>query len=100
MLRALLKFFMYILQSFVNILFTPFVALITNLFPEFASIFSVIIDFLDYLALRHIVFVKSLFCVPNSALVLLFDYLAIKYSIYLIRSSIRLGVNVYNNFKM
>lgn len=99
MLRALLKFFMYILQTFVNILFTPFVSLITSLFPEFANIFIYIFTFLD-IALQNVVFVKSLFLIPNSAMILLFDYLAIKYSIYLVRSTIRLGVNVYNNFKM
>lgn len=99
MLRVLLKFFMLILQTFVNILFTPFVSLITTLFPEFGQIFSYIITFLNF-ALENVVFVKSLFLVPNSAMILLFDYLAIKYSIYLVRSTLRLGVNVYNNFKM
>lgn len=99
MLRALLKFFMLILQTFVNALFTPFVGLITAVFPEFASIFSYIFTFLD-IALQNVVFVKSFFLVPSSALLLLFDYLAIKYSIYLVRSTIRLGVNVYNNFKL
>ena len=99
MLRALLKFFMLILQTFVNALFTPFVALITAVFPEFSNIFSYIFTFLD-VALQNVGFVKSFFLVPSSAMILLFDYLAIKYSIYLIRSTIRLGVNVYNNFKL
>lgn len=99
MLRALFKFFMLILQTFTNILFTPFVSLITSVFPEFTNIFQYLFTFLD-VALQNVGFVKSLFLVPSSAMVLLFDYLAIKYTIYLVRSTIRLGVNVYNNFKM
>lgn len=99
MLKILLKFFMWILQMFSNILLAPFVSAITALFPSISSAVSNVNTFLDY-AFTYIITVRDLLLIPSGAMLLFFDYLLIKYSIYLVRLTIKSGIKIYNTFKL
>lgn len=99
MLKLLLKFFMWILQMFSNILLAPFVGAITALFPSVGSAVSSVNSFLDY-GFRYFITVRDLLLIPSGAMVLFFDYLLIKYSIYLVRLTIKSGIKIYNTFKL
>lgn len=99
MLKILLKFFMKILDKFSSILLTPFISVITALFPGLASSITAVNNFLN-IAFTYVIAVRDLLLIPAGAMLLFFDYLLVKYSIYLIRLSIKGGIKIYNTFKL
>lgn len=98
MLDTLVTFVFYIITSVYNLLFSPFLNLIFSLFPSIGALIGHISSFLDTI-LTYFSSVLSLMLIPRAALILLFDYFAIKYSVYLVKLTIKLGVKIYNIFK-
>ena len=99
MLKALLKFFMKILDKFTGLLLTPFISTLEALIPDFSSSVSAINSFLD-VAFTYVTFSTEILLIPSGALILFMDYLLVKYSIYVLRLSIKLGIKTYNMFKI
>lgn len=99
MLKALLKFFTKILDKFTKLLLTPFITALTSLFPELSSYSTIVVNFLNNV-FSFVPFCRDILMIPIGAISLFFDYLLIKYSIYLIRLSLKLGIETYNKFKI
>lgn len=98
MLDTLVKFVFFLITSVYSLLFSPFISLIFTLFPDFTNIISHITSFITT-ACTYLILCIDLLCIPRYCLVLLFNYYAIKYSIYLIQMTIKLGVKIYHTFK-
>ena len=98
MINAIINAFLWLVMQLFNIILTPIITAITVLFPQTANLFTYINTFLDY-AFEHVTFVRVLLNIPQQAMVLFFDYLLIKYSIYLIRIGVKFAVTVYDKFK-
>lgn len=81
-----------------SIILTPIISAITALFPQTANLFQYINTFLDS-AFTYANFARLMLYIPSGAMVLLFDYFLIKYSVYLIRIGVKFAVTVYDKFK-
>lgn len=99
MINAIVNGIFKLVISLFNTLLTPIISAITVLFPSIDTYFAYINTFLSY-ALTYVGTILDLFLIPRSAIVLLFDYFSIMYSIYLLSISIKFGITIYNKFKI
>lgn len=99
MINAIINGIFNLIISMFETLLSPFISAITILFPSVTVFFNYITTFLAY-SLTYSSLVIELFLIPRAALVSLFDYFAVTYSIYLISLSIKFAVNIYNKFKI
>lgn len=99
MINAIVNGIFKLIISLFNVLLSPIISAITVLFPDINTYFSYINTFLNY-ALTYVSTILDLFLIPRSALVLLFDYFIICFSIYLLSISIKFGITIYNKFKL
>lgn len=98
MLNVLVKGIFYVITSLFNLIFSPFFTALYALFPDLATYFNYITTFLNT-ALTYVSALLNLLCIPETVIVLFFDYLLIKYSIYLINISIKFTIKVYTLLK-
>lgn len=98
MLDTLVTFIFYLITSVYSMLFAPFISVIFNLFPDLTNIITHIIDFVPTL-FTYFLTAMELMLIPRACFILLFDYFAIKYAIYLITITIKLSVKIYHIFK-
>lgn len=98
MLQIIIKAIFFIIAKIYDLVLSPFFSVIFALFPTVATYFSYITTFLNS-AFTYFATCLDLLCIPRTALLLLFDYYAIKYSIYLIRISLKFSIKVYNMLK-
>lgn len=99
MINAIVNGIFSLIINLFNTLLSPIISAITVLFPDINTYFSYINTFLNY-SLTYVSTILDLFLIPRSALVLLFDYFIICYSIHLLSSSIKFGITIYNKFKL
>lgn len=99
MINAIVNGIFKLVISLFNVLLSPIISAITVLFPDVSIYFGYITTFLNY-CITYVSTVIDLFLIPRSAIVLLFDYFVICYSIYLLSISIKFGITVYNKFKI
>lgn len=99
MIKALFLGIIKFVIKLMNIILTPFVSIVTSLFPEVTVFFNHITAFLNQ-ALTFVGLILDLFLVPRGAVSLLFNFWIISYSIYLAILSVKFFVNVYQKFKM
>lgn len=99
MINAIVNGIFKLVISLFNTLLTPIISAITVLFPSIDTYFAYINTFLSY-ALTYVGTILDLFLIPRSAIVFLFDYFSIIYSIYLLSISIKFGITIYNKFKI
>lgn len=98
MLETLVTFVFYIITSVYSLLFAPFINIIFSLFPAITTYFDHCLNFL-LMCLVYFKTCMNLILLPTGAFILLLDYFSIKYSIYLVKLSIKLGVKIYHIFK-
>ena len=98
MLDTSVTFVFYLITSVYSILFAPFINIIFSLFPALNDYFIHCVDFLT-VAITYFRTCINLMLIPQGALILLFDFWLIKYSIYLVKITIKLGVKIYHIFK-
>lgn len=98
MLDTLVTFIFYLITSVYSLLFAPFINIIFSLFPDLSTIINNITTFIPTM-FSYFLTVMELMLIPRGCFILLFDFFAIKYSIYLINITIKLGVKIYNIFK-
>lgn len=98
MINAIFKGIFWLITKFFNILVSPFVLLITALFPSVANYFSRISTYLYYCT-TYVRSILSLLLIDDSMITALFDYFAIIYSIWTIMLAIKFALNIYNKFK-
>ena len=99
MIKALFLGIIKFIIKLMNIILTPFVSIVTGLFPEVSVFFNHITSFLNQ-ALTYVGLILDLFLIPRGAVALLFNFWIISYSIYLAILSVKFFVNVYQKFKM
>lgn len=98
MVEAILKGFLFLVQTLYNLILSPILSGIVALFPSTTSLFVYIASFFTY-ALYYVAFVRDLLLIPKALMTLLFDYFLIKYSIHLILIAVRFAMNIYQKFK-
>lgn len=98
MVEAILKGFLFLVQTLYDLILSPVLSGITSLFPQVGTFFVYIYNFMTF-ALYYVVTARELLLIPQSLLVILFDYFLIKYSIHLILLVVRFAINVYNKLK-
>lgn len=99
MINALLNGIFKLIINLFNSITSPVVSAVTVLFPAVGTFFTYINNFLGY-ALSYVSLVIDLCFIPRPALIFLFDYFLICYSIYLLVISIRFVITIYNKFKI
>lgn len=99
MIKALFLGIINFVIKLMELILTPFISVVTGLFPEVSVFFGYITSFLNK-ALTYVGLVLDLFLVPRGAIALLFDFWIISSSIYLAILSVKFFVNVYQKFKM
>lgn len=99
MINAIINGIFKLIINLFNVILSPIISAIVVLFPNVSTYFTYINSFLSY-ALTYVGTVLDLFLIPRSALVLLFDYFVICYSIYLLSTGIKFAITIYNKFKL
>ena len=99
MIKALFLGIINFVIKLMNLILTPFVSIVTGLFPDVTVFFNHISAFLNQ-ALTYVGLILDLFLVPRGAIALLFNFWIISYSIYFSILSVKFFVNVYQKFKM
>lgn len=98
MLNKLIKFVFKIITRVFSTIFTPMFSAITVLFPNLSTYFSNISIFIDY-GLTFFVTACRLALIPQAVLISLFDYFAIKFTIFLAIQSFKFTLFVYEKLK-
>lgn len=98
MINLLVKAIFFVITKLYSIILTPFLALITGLFPSLSQYFSSITTFLNY-ALTYVRSILRLLLIPNEVILLLFNYFAILYTVYITTLTVRFAINLYKKLK-
>ena len=88
MIKALFLGIIKFVIKLMELILTPFISVVTGLFPEVSVFFGYITSFLNK-ALTYVGLVLDLFLVPRGAIALLFDFWIISSSIYLAILSVK-----------
>lgn len=99
MFAAIVKGLFNLVIKLFELLLSPIITGITALFPALGTFFTSINTFLNY-SLTYVGLLIDLLFIPRAALVALFDYYIITYSIYLLSIGVRFGITIYNKFKI
>lgn len=91
------EIFNIITQLASSIMIAP-ITLITSLFPDLTNALNYVIQYLTTI-LQFVPLALDFLMIPRQAVVFLFDYYIIKYSIYLIIRIIKLVITIYNKLK-
>ena len=97
MIKALFLGIIKFVIKLMELILTPFISVVTGLFPEVSVFFGHITNFLNQ-ALSYAGLVLDL--IPRGAVALLFNFWIISSGIYLAILSVKFFVNVYQKFKM
>lgn len=99
MINAIVSGIFKLITNLANLLVTPFISSILALFPQLEPVLLNITSFLTQMV-TYVPFFIDLALIPKSAVVLLFDYFLIKYSIHLLQQAISFTIRIYNYFKL
>lgn len=98
MVEALFNGLFNLITKLAQLLLQPFITGITALFPATETMFSYILQYLTK-ALTYVSAIRVFVGIPVGVITMLFDYYAIKYSIYLLKIGINFAINIYNKLK-
>lgn len=99
MINAIVSGIFKLITNLASLLVTPFISAMLALFPSLQPILSNIISFLSQMV-TYVPLLLDLMLIPKTAVVLLFDYFLIKYSVHLLQQAISFTVRIYNYFKI
>lgn len=99
MINAIIKGIFFLITKMFNLLFTPFISLITALFPALSPLFNYLTYFIQ-LSLTYVRSILSLILINDTMIITLFDYFIALYSIYLIILAIKFAITIFNKFKL
>lgn len=100
MANAIITGIFKLIMRIFDILMKPLTVAISALFPSLAQNFTYITTFLLTYAFKYVFLLTTLLLVPSGALTMFFDYILIKYSIYLLVVVVKFAINVYNKLKI
>lgn len=98
MVNLLVKAIFFVITKLYSIILTPFLAIITALFPSLSQYFNYIITFLRY-CFTYVRSILRLLLIPDNAVLMLFNYFSILYTIYITTLAIRFAINLYKKLK-
>lgn len=98
MFELLFRLIFTVVGSIVNAIISPFVSIITGMFPDVATYYNIIITFFAS-AGTYLWTILHWFLFDINMLQSLFVYLGIKFSIWVVSSSVRAGLKLYNMLK-
>ena len=84
-----------IVESLCGSIMVAPITLITAFFPDITNAINYVIDYLTT-CLQYVPLCLDLLMIPRTAVVFLFDYYIIKYSIYLRTRAIKLIISLWN----
>lgn len=99
MIEAIIQGIFNLINLMFSTVMSPIISAVTVLFPSVSPLFTHINNFLNY-SFTYLSLCIDLLMIPRNALIVLFDYFAITYSIYLIIIAVKFIVNIYNKFKI
>lgn len=88
-----------VVESLAGSIMVAPITLITALFPDITNAINQVIDYLTTI-LQFVPLAMDFLMIPRQAVVFLFDYYIIKYSIYLITRAVKLILAVWNKLKI
>lgn len=98
MFDALITGVFGVVESLAGSIMVAPLTLITALFPDLTNAINQVIDYMTTI-LQFVPLAMDFLMIPRQAIVFLFDYYIIKYSIYLITRAIKLVLTIYNKLK-
>lgn len=99
MINAIVNGIFKLVTMLANVIITPLISGVVVLFPAVGPILNHIMIFLSQMVM-YIPLLIDLSLIPRAAIVMLFDYYLIKYSIHLLQQAVSFSVRIYNYFKM
>lgn len=99
MINAIIKGIFFLITKMFNLLFSPFISVITALFPALSPLFNYLTYFIK-LSLTYVRSILSLILINDTMIITLFDYFIILYTIYLTTLAIKFAITIYNKFKL
>lgn len=98
MINLLVKAIFFVITKLYSIILSPFLAIITALFPSLSTYLNYVITFLRY-CLTYVRSILRLLLIPDNAVLMLFNYFSILYTIYITTLTIRFAINLYKKLK-
>ena len=99
MISLIIEGVFYVITKLFDLIFSPILNVLFGLFPNLSVATIKIYDFL-LLALDNVGVILDIFLVPKDAIIFLFDYFLILYTIFIIIRTVRFAINIYNKFKI
>ena len=98
MLNKLIKFVFKIITKVFSMIFQPLFSAINALFPALGTYFGYITNFLN-IALTYFTSACRLALIPQAVLIALFDYLLIKFAIFVAIQGFKFTLFVFEKLK-
>lgn len=99
MINAIIKGLFALITKIASLVLSPIIAVITALFPSLGTaLANVIIYFITMV--RFIPLCLTFLMIPREAIIFLFDYYIIKYTIYLSVRAVKSALVIYNKLKI
>lgn len=99
MVNAIIKGFFAIITKIASVVLSPIIAIITALFPSLGTALTNVIAYFTVM-LRFIPLALSFMMIPREAIIFLFDYYIIKYTIYISVRAVKSALVIYNKLKL
>lgn len=99
MINLIIEGVFYVITKLFDLIFSPVLNVLFSLFPNLGTASIKIYDFI-LLALDNVGVVLDIFLVPKDAIIFLFDYFVILYTIFILIRGVRFALNIYNKFKI
>lgn len=99
MINAIIKGIFALISMIASVILSPIVSIITTLFPDLSVAISNVLSYFTT-AVQFIPLCLDFLMIPRQAVVFLFDYYVIKYTIYISIRAIKACLAVYNKLKV
>lgn len=99
MINAIIKGIFSLITKIASMILSPIIAVITALFPSLGIALTNVIAYF-VLMFRFIPLALTFMMIPREAMIFLFDYYIIKYTIYISVRAVKSAIVVYNKLKI
>lgn len=99
MIDAIIKGVFFIITKLASVIMYPIIAIITALFPSLGDILNNAILYFNTI-FQFVPLCLELLMIPRTAIILLFDYYIIKYTIYISVRAVKAALVIYNKLKL
>lgn len=89
---------MQVILIIMNMVFSPVLNALFTIFPDLGEMFNHVTTFISQ-AVIYVSTILEWFLFSPAMFAMLFDYFIIKYSIHLLITGVKFGINMYNKLK-